>query len=379
MAGDPVKIAVLTDMSGPVATIAGNNVEAARMAIEDFGATLLGEDIVFIYRDHQDKTEVASQMAVELYEKEKVDAIFDCPNSTAALAVSHQALIQKKLFFSVGSGTTLHTGAKCNRYTFDWTYNTYVVASTVGLWAAENLGEKWFTITADYAWGHDLLKHFTHVLNSKGGTLIGNEMAPLGAADFSSYILKAKKANPDVLVLLNAGRDSLNAAKRVNEFGIKKKIPIVHAALFLEVINAAGPEVYAGDYGSVSWYWDNNYPGNEEFVEQWREKFNHPPNVLNAGTYSAVTQYLEAVKRAGTKDPKAVIKELEGHTFRDLAANPGYIRPEDHMQINDMYIVRVKKPEEIKKPDGYFEVVGVIPAKNAYMDPAETGCNMGGF
>ena len=378
-AADPVRVSILTDMSGPYAGITASNVEAAKMAIKDFGGKLLGQDIVFVYRDHQCKADLANQKAKELYEKEKVDVIFDCPNSAAGLAVSNQALIHKKLFFSIGSGTTRHTGPDCNRYTFDWAYNDYMLATSVGLWAADNLGKRWYTITADYAWGHDLLKHFKHALETKGGKLLGNDMVALGTADFSPYIINAMNAKPDVLVLLNAGKDGVNSTKQAIEFGLKKKAKIVHALLFIEGLKAVGPEVFGDDYVTGAWYWKSDNPGSKEFVDKWRKKFNKPPNWMNAATYSCVTQYLEAVKRAGTKDSKAVIQELEGHTFRDLLANPGYIRPEDHMQVGKAYILRAKRPEEIKEPWDYFEILGVIPPEEAHMDPTKTGCKMGGF
>jgi branched-chain amino acid transport system substrate-binding protein len=378
-AGAPVKIAVLTDMSGPYAGITASNVEAAKMAIEDFGGKLLGQNIELVYRDHQCKPDLANQKAKELYEKEKVDAIFDCPNSAAGLAVSNQALIHKKLFFSIGSGTTRHTGPDCNRYTFDWAYNDYMLATAVGLWAVDNLGKNWYTITADYAWGHDLLKHFKHALESKGGKLLGNQMVALGSSDFSPYILKAMSANPDVLVLLNAGKDGVNSTKQAVEFGLKKKAKIVHALLFIEGLKAVGPEVFGGDYVTGAWYWKSENPGSKEFVQKWQKNFNKPPNWMNAATYSCVTQYLEAVKRAGTNDAKPVILQLEGHTFSDLLANPGRIRAEDHMQIGNAYILRAKNPGEVKEAWDYFEIVGVVPADKAYMDPKDTGCKMGDF
>ena len=372
---EPLKISVITDMSGPYAGITASNVEAAKMAIADFGGKALGEPIEFIYRDHMCKPDVANQKAKELYEKELVDVIFDVPNSAAGLAVSNQAKLHKKLFFSVGSGTTRHSGPDCNLYTFDWAYNDYMLATAVGLWAAENLGKKWFTITADYAWGHDLLKHFSDALKAKGGTLLGNEMVALGASDFSPYILKAMNANPEVLVLLNAGKDGVNSTKQAVEFGLKKKAKIVHALLFIDDIKAAG-DIFADDYVTGAWYWKSDNPGSKEFVEKWKAKFKRPPNWMNAATYSAVTQYLKAVERAKSKDALAVIKALEGHEFRDLLANPGKIRAEDHMQVGNAYILRVKKPNEVKEEWDYFEIVGVIPPDKAYQDPKDTGCKM---
>jgi branched-chain amino acid transport system substrate-binding protein len=379
MAADPVRIAVLTDLSGPYSSISGNDVESARMAIKDFGGTLFGMEIELLYRDNQSKADVGNQKAIELYQKENVDAIFDCPNSAAALAVSNQAQIYKKLFFSVTSGTTRNTGPDCNRYTFDWAWNDYMLVTSVGLWAADNLGKKWYTITADYAWGHDLFGHLTNALKKKEATLLGNDMVALGTGDFSAYIINAAKMNPEVLALLNAGRDAVNSTKQAVEFGLKKKVKIIHGFLIIDDINAAGPEVFAGDYTASSWYWKSNNPGAKEFVEKWRKRFNRPPNWINAATYSCVTQYLEAVKRAGTKDSKAVIKALEGHTFRDFFANPGHIRPEDHMQVGTAYIVKAKNPNEIKEPWDFFEVVGSVPPELAYMDPTKTGCKMGDF
>ena len=380
LAADTVKIATLTDMSGPYAELAGwGNINAAKMAIEDFGGKVLGMNIEFIYRDHQSKADMANQKAIELYEKEKVDAVFDCPNSAAGLAVSNQALRYKKLFFPITSGTTRYTGDQCNRYTFHWAYNDYVLATAAGTWAADHLGKRWYTITADYAWGHDLLKHFSNALKKRGGTLLGNEMVALGASDFSPYLLKAMNAKPEVVALLNAGKDTVNSTKQSVEFGVKKSAKIVHALLFPEDIKAAGPEVFADDYVTASWDWKVDNPGAKEFVAKWMKKYGKPPNWLNAANYSCVTQYLQAIKRAGSKDPKAVVKALEGHKFNDFFANPGIVRAEDHMRVGKAYVLRAKKPTEIKEPWDYFEIVGTIPMEQAYMNPKETGCKMGEF
>lgn len=378
-ASDPVRIAVLTDMSGPYSAITASNVDAAKMAVENFGGSVLGKEIELLYRDFQLKPELANQMASELYEKQKVDAIFDCPNSTAALAVSNKAKQNKKLFFSITSGTTRHTGKDCNKYTFDWCYSTYMQATAVGLWAAQNIGKKWFAITADYEWGYDLLKHFKNALKKKQGTFLGNEMAPLGTADFTRHLLKVKKAEPDVLLVLNAGRDTIGVVKEAIRMGLKEKIAFILPSLYIGGLEAAGEDIFAGDYGAVSWYWEIDNPGSQKFVENWFKQFNRPPSTFNAGTYSAVTQFLEAVKRAGTKNVKKVVEQLEGHTFNDIFANPGLIRAEDHMQVGTAYIVKVKKAKDVKKPYAHYEIVGQVSAQDAYMDPKDKDCNMGDF
>lgn len=374
---EPVKLAVLTDQSHVYASLTKSNIDAVKMAIEDFGGKVLGMPILFTDRDHKNRPGIATQKAKELYEKEKVDAIFDVCQSACGLAVSEQAALHKRLFFSVSSGTTKHTREACNRYTFDWGYNDYMLATAAGLWAAEHLGKKWFTITADYAWGHDLLENFKAALKKKGGILVGNEMVALGASDFSPYLLKALNSGADVLVLLNAGKDTVNSTKQAVEFGLKKKMKILHALLFVPQVAAVGSKVFGDDYTTVPWYWKSENPGAKEFADRWLARFKTRPHWINAGNYSAAMQYLKAVERAGTKDPEAVIEALEGHTYRDMFNNPGYIRPEDHMAIADAFIVRVKREEEKTEKWDVFEFVGKVPAKEAYGPPSPL-CKMRG-
>ena len=377
-AADTVKVGVISVLSGPLAVIGNGEAWSAEMAINDFG-TVLGKKIELVARDHAYNPGIANEKAKELYEKEKVDVIVACPNSAAALAVAQQALLHKKPFISTSAGTTDLIGKHCNRYVIKWNYNDYMLATTVGLWGAEHLGKRWYTITSDYAWGHDLLKHFTAALKSKGGEHVGNDMVALKTADYSPYILKAMKAKPDVLVLLNVGKDATNSTKAAVEYGLKKNCKIVHALLFGPNIKGAGPETFADDYVAMSWYWKVDNPGAREYADKYYELHGERPHFMAAAVYSATWQYLEAVERAGTTDAEAVIKELEGHTFSDMFANPGYIRPEDHMQVAKSLLVRAKRPEEIKEEYDYFEIVGTLPPEEAFGEPGQFGCEMKGF
>jgi branched-chain amino acid transport system substrate-binding protein len=377
-AADTVKVGVVSVLSGPLATIGNGEAWSAEMAVNDFG-TVLGKKIELVKRDHAYNPGVANEKAKELYEKENVDMIVACPNSAAALAVAQQALLHKKPFISTSAGTTDLIGKQCNRYVIKWNYNDYMLATTVGLWGAEHLGKKWYTITSDYAWGHDLLKHFTAALQKKGGIHLGNDMVALQTADYSPYILNAMKAKPDVLVLLNVGPDTTNSTKAAVQYGLKKTCKIVHALLFEPNMRGAGAEIFADDYVAGSWNWRVDNPGAKEYTEKYMKKYGERPHFMAAAVYSATWQYLEAVKRAKTTDPEAVIKALEGHTFRDMFANPGYIRPEDHMQIAKAYLLRAKRPEEVKEKEDYFEIVGTVSAEEAYGPAGQFGCKMKGF
>jgi branched-chain amino acid transport system substrate-binding protein len=360
---EPVKIGLITVLSGPLATIGKSEENAALMAVEEFGP-VLGQKVLLIARDHQYNPGLANERAKELYEKEKVDVIVAVSNSAAALAVSDQAERYKKIFISTSAGTTELIGR--NRYTFKYNYNDYMLATTVGRWGVKNLGKRWYTITADYAWGHDLLRHFTAALRDEGGTHVGNDMVAVGTSDFSPYILKALKAEPDVVALLNVGKDTVNATKAAVEYGLKKKAKFVHALLFELDIKGAGLELFQDGYTAAPWNWQVNNPGAREFADRYYKKYGDRPTFMAAGVYSAIWQYLTVVKKVGSTGTDKVIKGLEGHRFADMFANPGYIRPEDHLQVAPAYLLRVKKPHEVKEKEDFFEIVGSLPAEKAH-------------
>ncbi len=375
-ASDPLKIGVMIDMNKAYAFLNKQDLLGIRLAVEDAGGKALGKPIQVIIRDHRLDPGIANEEARELYEKEKVDVIIDVPQSACSLLVNEQSRRYKRLFISVDSGTTVQTGDKCNYYGFDWGYDNYMLATAGGLWAAENLGKKWYAITADYAWGHDLLKNFRAAVEKKGGTIIGNDMVALGTSDFSPYMIKALNSGADVLVLLNAGEDTVNSTKAANELGLKKKMTILHALMFTANIHATGVKVYEGDYATVSWYWKSENPGVKSYVERFKKIMKAPPHWLTAANYSATLQFIKAVQRANAKDPDKIIEQLEGHEFRDMFANPGYIYKENHQAINDALIVRCKSQTEITEPWDYFDIVGKVPAREAYQTPEQSGCKM---
>ena len=375
-ASEPLKLGVMIDMSKAYAFLNKQDLNAIEIAVEDAGGKALGKPIQIIARDHRLDPGVANEKAKEMYEKEMVDVILDVPQSACSLAVNEQSRLHKRLFISVDSGTTEQTGSKCNYYAFDWGYDNYMLATAAGLWAAEHLGKKWYAITADYAWGHDLLKNFKAAVEKKGGEIIGNEMVALNTSDFSPYMIKALNSGADVLVLLNAGADTVNSTKAAKQFGLKKKMKILHALMFIANVKATGVDVYADDYVTTGWYWKLDNPGVKEYVKKFTAKQGTPPHWLTAANYSAALQYIKAVQRANSKDPEKVIEQLEDLEFRDMFANPGFIYKQNHQQIQDALIVRCRRPEEIKEEWDYFEIVGKVPAKEAYQKPDQSGCKM---
>jgi branched-chain amino acid transport system substrate-binding protein len=362
VAADPVRVGFISVLSGPLAPIGKSELNATQMAVEDYGA-VLGQKVQLFPKDHNYNPGLANERAKELYEKDNVDVIVACSNSAAALAVSDQADRHKRLFMSTSAGTTDLIGK--NGYTFKMNYNDFMLANTVGRWGAKNLGKRWYTITSDYAWGHDLLKHFTNALKEEGGTHVGNDMVPVNTSDYSPYILKATQAKPDVLVLLNVGKDAVNSTKAAVEYGLRKSVKIVHALLFELDIKGAGLETFAGDYTAAPWNWVVNQPGSREWADRYYKAHGDRPTFMAAAAYDATWQYLDAVKRANSQDPDKVIKALEGHTFKNFFTNPGYIRPEDHLEMTNAFLLRVKQPDQVKEKEDYFEVVGTLAADKA--------------
>jgi len=361
-AAEPVRVGFISVLSGPLAPIGQSELNAVKFAVEDAGQ-VLGQKVELFPKDHQYNPGQANERAKELYEKDNADVIVACSNSAAALAVSDQAERHKRLFMSTSAGTTDLIGK--NKYTFKLNYNDYMLAATLGAWGAKNLGKKWYTITSDYAWGHDLLKHFTGALKAEGGQHVGNDMVPVNTSDYSPYILKAAQAKPDVLVLLNVGKDAANSTKAAVEYGLKKSVKIMHALLFELDIKGSGIETFAGDYTAAPWNWVVDQPGTKEWADRYYKAHGDRPTFMAAAAYSATRQYLEAVKKAGSKDPEKVIKALEGSTYTDFFIDKGYIRPEDHLQMAKAYLLRVKQANQLKEKEDYFEVVGELEAGKA--------------
>jgi branched-chain amino acid transport system substrate-binding protein len=365
LAEEAVRVGIMNAHSGPMAGPGKMESNAEMMAVEEYGP-VLGKKVEVFTRDNAFQAGLSVEKAKELYEMEKVDVIFGVPNTAGAIGVSDQAMKNKKLFFSTSTtGTDLIAR---NRATIKWVYHNYMLPTAIGTWGGK-LGKKFYTITGDYSTAKDALKYFSDVLIKKGGELIGNDFVPLGTNDFSPYILKAKNAKPDVLIIINVAKDTINCTRAVVEYGLKKDVKVLYWFLTETDIKEAGVDIFSGGYCAAPWNWTAKIPGAREFADRFNKKYGSRPSYLCAGGYSAVWQYFEAIKRAGTKETVAVSKALQNHTFKDFFCNPGYIRGEDNLQMGDAFILRVKKPEEIKEGEDYYEVIETLPTAMVQPDP----------
>jgi branched-chain amino acid transport system substrate-binding protein len=372
----PIKIAVITDMSGVYAALSGQGaVEATKMAVEDFGGKVLGRTIEVDGIDHRNKADEAAAKAAEAFDG-GAELALDMTNSGTALAVSGVAKQKHKLAIVTGAGSSALTGANCDRYTYHYAYDTYALASSTGRnIARQHDGKTWYGIVPNYAFGQQMLADFTDAIAPEGGSFVHSDMIPLGNTDFSSYLLAAKEANPQVLGILNAGADTVNTMKQVKQFGLDKQMKIAVGLLFLSDVDAL-PDVFAGSRITTSWYWNE-----DKAARAWADRFTKRvgngtrPTDVQAADYSATTQWLNAVKAVGSVDADKVQQYLDGRQFNDFYAHAAEWRARDHRVTHEMYVVDVLDKSVIKEPHAWFKIVQVIPPSRAFRPESQSKCN----
>jgi len=375
-----IRIGVITDLSGVYSEVAGQGaVKAVNMAVEDFIAAnpAYRGKITVTAADHQNKADIASNKATEMIERQGVDFITDLVSSAAALAASEVARQRKIPVIAVGPGTSTLTNEKCNRYTFHYAYDNYMLANGTGTAVTRRGGKTWYIIYPNYVFGQDLNRQMTAAVQENGGKLVApSEATPFPNTDFSSYLLKAQSLKPKIFGTMQAGADLVNVVKQYNEFGLKKQgIGLGIGLLFDTDVTALGQDAYAGAIATVPWFW-NMDALSRAWAARFEKAFGKKPTWEQAGNYSATTQYLNAVVRARSDNGDAVVKALEGYRFNDFYARNAYIRPQDHRVTLDVYTVQVKAKADAKEPGDYFKRTAIIPADKAFTPLSESKCKM---
>ena len=369
-----VKIGILNDQSGVYADYGGKgSFEAAKMAIEDFGDSVLGQKIEIITADHQNKPDLATSIARRWYEVEGVDMITELTTSSVALAVQGLSLEKKKIDIVVGAATSRITGDACTPYGFHWAFDTHALAVGTGGALVKAGGDSWFFLTADYAFGYSLEKDTSDIVQANGGKVLGSVRIPLNSSDFSSFLLQAQSSKAKIVGLATAGLDTTNSIKQAAEFGIVKSGQKLAGLLMtLAEVHGLGLEAAQGLVLTEGFYWDQS-DKTRAFSERFFKRTGRMPNMIQAGTYSATLQYLKAVKAAGTKDSDAVAKKLKELPVDDVFAQGGKVLENGRM-VHDLYLFEVKKPSESKRPWDYYKQLAVVPGDKAFFTAKESGC-----
>jgi branched-chain amino acid transport system substrate-binding protein len=366
---DVVKIGVLTDMSGPASTPTGpGSVAAAEMAVADFGGNVLGKPITVISADHQLKPDVAAGIAREWYDRNQVDLIVDVPVSAVGLAVQGVANEKKKLFITHSTGTADFHGKFCSPYTMQWVFDTHALAVGTAQEVVKRGGTSWFFLTADYAFGYSLEKDASDVVKANGGTVVGAVRHPFRTPDLSSFILQAQASKAKIIGLASGPPDNVNAIKLGGEFGLFAGGQQMAGLLVLITdIDGLGLKTAQGLVLTTSFYWDMD-DKTREWSKRFFAKMGRMPTMWQAGVYSSVMHYLNAVKAAGTDDPLQVAAKMREMPIEDFFSRNGKLR-EDGLMVHDLVLVQVKKPEESKYPWDYYQILAHIPGDQAFGPP----------
>ncbi|MBS0643613.1 MAG: ABC transporter substrate-binding protein [Acetobacteraceae bacterium] len=371
----PVKLGLLSDMSGPYRDVGGpGNRLAVELAVQDFGGSVLDRPIEVMQADDQNKPDVSSSLAREWIDAQGVDVLMDGAASSAGLAVQQVCREKKRIYLITGPATSEMTGKQCSPYGIHFNYDTYALAHGTGDAVTKAGGKSWYFITADYAFGYALEKDTMAAVKAAGGQVLGAVRAPLGTADFSSYLVQAQASGAKVIGLANAGTDLQNCVKQASEFGLTQS-GVKLATLLMQISDVAslGQKVCTGLNYTDSFYWDMS-DKTRAWSKRWSDKMGGMvPGLLHAGNYCAANHWLKCVKAAGTTDADAVVAKMKATPINDFYNTDVKIR-EDGRVMHVMYLWQVKPPSESKSKYDYCNLVATIKPEDAWRPLNEGGC-----
>jgi branched-chain amino acid transport system substrate-binding protein len=371
-----VKIGVLTDMNGPASTPSGQgSVTAAQMAVEDFGGSVLGKPISVIVGDHQLKPDIGAGLARRWYDVDQVDLIVDVPVSAVGLAVQNVANDRKKLFITHSTGAADFHGKFCSPYTMQWVFDTRALAVGTAQEVVKRGGDSWYFITDDIAFGHALERDASTVITKNGGKVLGAARPPFGTSDLSSFVLQAQASKAKIIGIAGGPPNNINEIKTAGEFGIFKGGQQMAALLALITdIDSMGLPTAQGLLLTTAFYWDMD-DKTREWSKRYFAKMKRMPTMWQAGVYSSVMVYLNAIKDSGTDEPLKVAAKMREKPIEDFFARNGKLR-EDGLMVHDLMLVQVKKPEESKYPWDYYQILARISGEDAF-GPPDPACVLG--
>lgn len=367
-----VKIGVLTDLSSGYSDISGKgSVEAARMAIEDFGRPVLGHQVELVSADHQNKTDVALTIARSWFDREHVDAIADLTGSAIALAVQALAVEKNKIDLVSGGASTDLTGRFCTRNGSQWGADSYALVNVLK-GVIKGGGSSWYLLLQDAAVGKSYERDLVALLKAERIPLLGTAMFPVGNTDFSAQLVAAQSSGAKVIATSSAGMDTVNLIKQSREFNIGGEQQLVIISMFPTDVPAIGLADAQGVRYTQTFYWDLN-DETRSLQRRFYERVGHAPTWIQLGVYSSVYHYLQAVEAAGTKDPTAVTAAMHRLPIHDPSTPEATLR-EDGRVMRPLYIVEVKPPGQSKTPWDFERLVATIPAADAFHSLAESDC-----
>ena len=369
----PIRITVIADLDDDIydARAGRGGVDATRMAVADFGSTVLGRPVTVDALNDHNQPALAPGLAAQAYDS-GADLLMDVQNSPIAAAISKVAAERHRLAITTGAGNPTLTRGACSKYFYHYSFDSVAINSaTANHIAADDTGKRWAFIVADAGFGRGALATMTPIIAAHGGTILKTVTVPPKATDLTEALSIIRSVEPDVVAVLNAGADADRHVAAVVQSGIPALVTT--GLLYLSDVDRVG-DGYAGVQAAVPWYWNL-----DATARTWSDRFaaahaGRRPTAAQAADYSATTQWLEAVRTAGTTDADAVIKALDGHKFEDMFARHAEFRASDHMVVHDLYIAQVLPSARMTEPHAWFKVLATVPAAEAF--PPNAACTM---
>jgi branched-chain amino acid transport system substrate-binding protein len=381
---EAIRLGHITPRTGFLGQAGEQGFRAAVLAVEEANAAggVLGRKVELIAEDSINPA-TAVNRAQKLLERDQVVCLIGEVSSASALAIGEQALRAKIPFFNTGSNSDALRGQNCNRYMFHIEGSNTMYTKTIGTWQREqNLikGARWYFLTADYAFGHDLYRVSSRFLQENGGIVLANDMVPTNTADYSSYILKIRSLRPDYIYLNLAGVDQTTFLKQYREYNLP--YPLTGGVMDTISFWSAGLENISGVWQSL-WYHGVKAPGAQAFAKRFQDKWKLPPDNQAWGDYVGVRIALQSIAETRKTDAASIVQFLEkGANFDLLKDRKGTFRAWDHQLLQEMYVVKVKDKAQSKDKWDIFEVVEAVPGPKESLEviqptQAENPCRMG--
>lgn len=369
----PVRIGALSDLSSAYSDISGPAlIQAVRMAIADHGP-VLGRPAELIFADCLLKPDVAAGIARQWWDTGGVDAIIDLPSTPVALAVMQISEERRKIVLATSPGSSDVTGKSCSPYTTHWCYDSFAMARTVGSAMMRQGAKTWFFIAANYGFGAALVSDASDYIQANGGKVLGVVRAPLNTTDFSAYLVQAQSSGADVVALANGGADTVNSLKQASEFGLGRTQKLAALVLMDTDVHSIGLTIAQGTLLATAFYWDRT-DASRAWSRRFQRVVGRMPTMLQAGAYSQAAHYLKAVQAAGTKEAEPVMAQMRAMPVRDFFAD-GTVRADGRM-VHDMYLARVKAPQESKEEWDQYGIVETLSGDEAFRPMAAGGCRL---
>lgn len=380
--GDAIRIGHLTPLTGFLGPLGEYAQMGVKLALEEINASggVMGRPIDLVMEDSVNP-QTASAKAERLVDRDKVAMIIGEISSASGLAIGQVANRMKTVFINTGCNSDAMRGASCNPYMFhiEGANSMYVMA--VGQYLLrENLvkGKKWFSLTADYAFGHDLLRVAKGFMQQNGGQFAADELVPTDATDFSPYLLKIRQSRPDLVVSNLAGTQITNFLKQYSEYGLQ--YPVAGFGFDTLVAWGAGKGNFSGIWPLV-WHHLVDTPASKKYVEAFTKKYGKPPENQSWGDYNALKVVARAMNEIKSADPQKLAEHFrKGAKFDIMKSREGYFRAYDNQMVMEMYAVRAKDPAKQKDQWDIYDTLGTVPAPNEDLEviapPKDGACKM---